>query len=108
MSVQVAFCLFHRFFHRIPAAEDDLDVLVGVHLDAFHHLTDDAVIVALCPTSFCSVSRMISSSEHGNDTVSIWFPPVKRVALICVIYIPPIVMPCVCGISLNSSELRTK
>ena len=26
------------------AAEDDLNVLVGVHLDAFHHLTNDAVI----------------------------------------------------------------
>lgn len=55
MSVQVAFCLFHRFFHRIPAAEDDLDVLVGVHLDAFHHLTDDAVIVLiLVGCSFCN------------------------------------------------------
>ena len=43
---KLLFCLFHRFFHRIPAAEDDLDVLIGVHLDAFHHLTDDAVIVA--------------------------------------------------------------
>lgn len=44
----------------------------------------------------------------ATNWCTIWFPPVKRVALICVIYIPPIVMPCVCGISLNSSELRTK
>lgn len=35
---------FHRFFHRIPAAEDDLNVLIGIHLDAFYHLTNDAVI----------------------------------------------------------------
>ena len=43
MSVQVAFCLFHRFFHGIPAAEDDFNVLVGVHLDAFHHLTNAVI-----------------------------------------------------------------
>ena len=55
MSVQVAFCLFHRFFHRIPTAENDLDVLIGVHLDAFHHLTDDVVIVfILVGCSFCN------------------------------------------------------
>ena len=41
---RLLFCLFHCFFHGITAAEDDLDVLIGVHLDAFHHLTDDAVI----------------------------------------------------------------
>lgn len=55
MSVQVAFCLLHRFFHRITAAEDDFNVLVGVRLDAFHHLTDDAVIVLiLVGCSFCN------------------------------------------------------
>lgn len=41
---RLLFYLFHRFFHRIPAAEDNLDVLIGIYLDAFHHLTDDAVI----------------------------------------------------------------
>lgn len=43
MSVQVTFYLFHCPFQRIPAAQDDLDVLIGVHFNAFHRLTDDAV-----------------------------------------------------------------
>ena len=58
MSVQVAFCLFHRFFHRIPAAEDNLDVLIGVHLDAFHHLTDD---------SFFQRGASAQKIEHENS-----------------------------------------
>lgn len=44
MSVQVVFYSFYLFLHRIPATQDDLDMLIGVHFNAFHRPTDDTVV----------------------------------------------------------------
>ena len=34
-----------RFLYKVTTAEDDLQLAAGIDLDAFHHLTDDGVIV---------------------------------------------------------------
>ena len=63
-------CLFHRFLCHILATRDGLDALIGVHLNAFYHLSDNAVIVLiLMGCFFCNDSCIYTQTTFGQTRV---------------------------------------
>ena len=56
-DLTLAFCIFRHFFRRISAAEDDLDAMIRVHLDAFRPLPEAVSVTVFYEMQITYVRR---------------------------------------------------